>query len=60
MERPRRDVGWPTVGVDSGAAYCTDCRMWVNGVEQWSTRTAGKKHRRHAGRALQTRFTDDQ
>eukprot|EP00974_Lingulodinium_polyedra_P021763 2101777-Lingulodinium_polyedra.AAC.1 len=52
--------GWPAVGADSGAAYCIDCRTRVDGAEQWSTRTAGKKHRRNADRALQPRFTDDQ
>eukprot|EP00974_Lingulodinium_polyedra_P006730 641550-Lingulodinium_polyedra.AAC.1 len=43
-----------------GAIYCSSCHMWVNGAAQWAAHAAGKKHRRHAGPALQPRFADDQ
>eukprot|EP00974_Lingulodinium_polyedra_P041543 3990341-Lingulodinium_polyedra.AAC.1 len=59
MARPVRDET-PRPTHASEAIFCSSCRMWVNGLDQWVTHVAGRKHRRNTGLALRPRFSGDQ
>ena len=34
-----------SAGFEDGAAYCKQCKIWLNGRPQWEGHLAGKKHR---------------